>query len=275
MQRREYLGATGALTALVAGGVGTPVAADRAAAITQPEQFELVSVEAPDEVEVMTPFTYAFTVANRSDTDREFWGYLTVATPTAEGTNRIGLSIPAGEEVTVETNTAHAPYVGPYRYTLPAFDASFEIEATPAYRGVGETWRSPEDIVLRVDEIELTDTYEYEDFEGETAEETAPEGSQWAFVWVYARNAARESTYLPFADDISILADGQQFVREYISKEDGAYEGDEVSSGIEREGWIAYAVPAELGPADLEVDYTSDDIDGEWSTRWVTETDSG
>lgn len=64
-------------------------------------------------------------------------------------------------------------------------------------------------------------------------------------------------------------------MREYISKEDGAYEGDEVSSGIEREGWIAYEVPAELGPSDLEVDYTSDDIDGEWSARWVTETDSG
>ena len=278
MQRREYLVAAGTVATASMGGIGQ---APKASA--QDSQFELVEVEAPTEVGVMDPFTYSYTVANAGDEDATFWTYFTLdAWGESEViSERHALEIPAGEEETVENNTAHSPYIGTLRYTIHEFDQSFSIEAGPASREVGEEWRSPNDIRLRVNNIEFTDTYEYEDYDGATSEESASAGSQWAFIDFYAENVGNESEYIPYDRDVNIIADGQQFETAYITKEEGAYESDQIRPEISREGWIAYEIPAELTPEDIEVSYTNDVYEGEWTVRWVanlenrSDSDSG
>lgn len=268
MQRRDYLATTGTMAVAFTSGIGQVSAVStQDGRTTQTDQFELVEVEAPDEVDVMTPFTYSFTVANTGD-DAEFWTYLIIDAWGEEQSVRLALDIPAGEEATAESNTAHIPYLGTARYTLREFDESFSIEAVTAYRGLGEEWRSPEDMVMRVNDIDFTDTYEYRS-RGDTTEESAPAGSQWVFVWLYARNAGVESARLPWESDINILNNDRQFEEVYIRKEEDAYTSDTVEPGIEREGWIAYEVPAELELEDIEVSYTADDPTGEWTARWV------
>ncbi|WP_265112053.1 DUF4352 domain-containing protein [Halosolutus halophilus] len=124
-----------------------------------------------------------------------------------------------------------------------------------------------------IDNLEFTEIYEYEDYDGTTSEESAPSGSQWAFLDVYAENVGDESEYIPHSIDISIIADDQQFENTFISREEGRYESSQIRPEISREGWIVYEIPAELDPENVEVSYTGEGyqggISGEWDARWA------
>ncbi|WP_265112052.1 hypothetical protein [Halosolutus halophilus] len=137
MRRRDYLVAAGAGAVAVVGSIGE---VPRVSA--QESQFELVEINSPSEVGVMDSFTYSYTVANTGDQDGTFWTYFTIdAWGESEVTSeRHALAIPAGEEETVEVNTAYSPYLGTLRYQIQAFEESFSIEAIPASHELGEAW---------------------------------------------------------------------------------------------------------------------------------------
>ena len=300
MKRRNYLAVGGTVAGAITGALGHETVGV-AAGDEQPEedqvnedageeskngdeddqtatagQFELVGMEVPDEVAVMTPFTYSYTVANTADEDATFWTYFTVDAFGRAGVaeTREGLKIPAGERATVERNTAHAEYLGTVRYHVEAFPASVSFRAVPASRELGEVWRSPEDLTVVVEGIELRDSYEYEDPDGAVVEEPAPERSRWAFVLVRVENVATESRSLPRDRAFKIISDGQQFDRVRVKATDGAYEGCRVEPDTARSGWIAYAVPTGLTTADAVVSYTDGDANGEWTARWAVDSEA-
>lgn len=269
MQRRDYIRTTGVLVG--AGIVGSTTTKTTAATQNQ-DQFELVDITAPDEVEAMTPFSYSYTVANTGETDAELWAQFTINAYGESYDELDGVMIPAGEEVTVERNNAFTRYLGTIEIRFHRFDESIEFESVPATREFGATWRSPDHTVITVEEVELMDTYEYDD-NGERAEESAGSGSQWAFVWLQTENVARENTRLPRDREFEIITDEGLFDSEWVLKDDEEYESDTVTPGESRRGWIAYEINSDVGVDDITVRYEDDGFEGVWEANWMVDLD--
>ncbi len=271
MHRRDYLTATSGL-------VGTAMISSTSTAQTteqrfqeqaqEQEQFELVNLEGPEnKVEVMTPFTRSYTVANTGDDEGTVWVPYTVNAYGESTTEYDGVPIPAGEEVTVERNHAFAPYLGQIEIRLHRFNEAYEFEAVPATRAFGDDWRSPKHVTITVDGVELTDTYEYDGVGGRT-EEAAGSGSQWAFVQLRAENRARENVRLPDDFQFMVVTDEGQFEPNYILREGGQYESATVTPGDSRSGWIAFEIPDGLSVDDIAVRYHEEGIEGVWEANW-------
>lgn len=236
-------------------------------------EFEVESLDMPEEVEVGEEWSWSITVANTGDADGTFETAVYVKTADTDFTEvgTIELEIPAGGTATYESDTGTLRYITRATYRFEALDLEQEIQAVSRSLTFGESYRTPQDIVVTAHSIDLRDVYEYENYDGETATEEASSGSQWAFLEFEAANESGSSEFVPLEGDVSLIAGDTQYDSQYISKEDGKYEGGEVQPGITREGWIAYEIPSDLRVGDLEVAYSGSNFEGEWSVRWRSE----
>lgn len=284
MDRRTYLAVVGAgvLPGCVAGGDETEPNSD-ADIDPDPESqadFEITAVDFPDEVESGLSWSWSVTVANVDDVAGTYVDHLFLVLPSdkTEHVVEINLELDPGETATYGDETVPRSHLATYEYRFMDADRTIDVAVVPASLAVGEPYRTPEGIVLTVEALRLQDAYTYENFAGNERTATADDGYQWAFVDVTAANDARRyadhvegrkySRSLPRREEITLRAGEREWTHESITEKAGGYTFDTVHDGAERDGWIAYEVPADLDASDLRVRYAARDQYGEWAASW-------
>lgn len=110
--------------------------------------------------------------------------------------------------------------------------------------------------------VEQTQSYTYTSNDYEYEEE-ASEGNKFVLVTVNAENTGETSVYLPSIYDMSLRTGSSQFEPNlYLG--DGAYEGGEVSTGIQREGKVLFEVPQAASSFTFQTNLTRN-ISASWS----------
>ncbi len=180
----------------------------------------------------------------------------------------IKMDVPAGETKTWKSDKGDIPYQTVVTYRLENAQKEFKVQAVSASLNYGEGFKAPNGMAVTVKDVEMKSYYEYKGYDGSTKEKRASDDKQWAFVQLRSKNKGDEPVFAPMKSDISIIVDNRQFDYKIINKEDGIYEGNEISPGIVREGWIAYEVPSNLSKSDIEVAWTGEDFNGSWTVRW-------
>jgi hypothetical protein len=247
-----------------------PTTADPTTEEGEPE-FELISLDVPEEVEIGKEFTISATLKNVGSAPGEFQS--AISAKTAESEWQSAGDVETGEIQPDETGewtskTVTLPYLMRVKYRIEKLEKEFTIQSISRKLTFGESYTSPSNVVVTTKNVELKSYYEYEGYDGSTEKERAGDGKQWAFVYLKAENKASEKRFIPLSSDINLLAENRQYDEEYINKEDGGYEGSEVEVGIVREGWLAYKIPNNLSKTDLTVAWSGDNYQGEWSVQW-------
>jgi len=248
----------------------TPTETETETPTPEPASFEVVEINAPDEVRVDEEWSFSVTIENTGEASGRFeTSILAKGSETDwQEVGSISEEIEGGEQITYDSKTGSYPYIDTLIYLFDAIDIQFTIQVLSATLSFGEDYRSPDGIRMTVNEIELKNSYTYEDYQGEQAVEEASSGNQWAFVWFEAENDSGSEEFVPLDSDINLRAENTQYDSEYINKEENAYDGGEVGPSIVREGWIAYEISDDLDMEDLRVEYFDSDFRNEWGVRW-------
>ena len=128
---------------------------------------------------------------------------------------------------------------GPAR--TPAPDPTTE----PGDLTIGDSYKTPNGVVLSV--LDLG-----------TAEADDPD-YQAALAYVYAKNESGSSQTVPYHFDWVMLAENQQYeAQSNPNTQEEAFRGGEILDGVERGGWVLYAVPENLSTEDLSVGWTGE-----------------
>ncbi|WP_266079083.1 DUF4352 domain-containing protein [Haladaptatus caseinilyticus] len=237
--------------------------------------FALVSANVPNEVVLDEEFTIEFTIKNTGDSARSFESPIEV-NGSEGGSQQSGMiqtkKITPGETATWSTKLSY-PYVSTVNYLLPAFEQSFSVKIVGPDLSIGETFVTPNEMAISVQDITVTDHYRYETGSGEMRDVEADDGRQWAFVTVSAENRFRMRQSLPKGDTFTLLVGERREKPSDIAKSEGKYELErfgrrDVASGEGQTGWLAYEISANRSASDLGVEWTGGDGSGSWSAQW-------
>lgn len=238
--------------------------------VGEPE-FKLISFDAPKQVEIGKEFTIKAEIKNVGNAAGKFHSVISGKTVDSDWQKAGDIEteeIAPGETATWTSKTVTFSYQMQTTFRIEQLDKQFTIRSVSRKLAFGETFTSPEGVAVTVQKLELKTYYEYEDYDGNTAEKRAGDGKQWAFVYLKAKNETGESQFVPLTTDVNLVAGNTQYDEAYINKEANKYDGGEVESGIVRKGWIAYEIPDDLSKADVRVAWSGEDINGKWSVRW-------
>lgn len=142
--------------------------------------------------------------------------------------------------------------------------------------GLGETFTTPTDLEVTIEDVRLQDSYEYTDFDGSTQVETAPDGEQFAFVDIHVRNVSGETRETPNRLSFDIVAgtEQKQPLGRVDTEKEGIYEGLEtVVDGVESSGFNLYLIDADVDRAGIRIFHDGYDIESEegWEVIWTVE----
>lgn len=139
---------------------------------------------------------------------------------------------------------------------------------------IGDSFRTPTDMVVTPSNFRRTESYDYEDFDGEQTHE-AGDGMEFAFLDLEVQNDADETQESPNSLDFEIIAGDSQFEplghSEY--ERDDRYEGlNDLTAGVSEDGVLPFEIPADVPDEDVGLFYSGFDIDSEteWEVIWQT-----
>jgi hypothetical protein len=241
----------------------------------QEAEFELVSWNLPSEAELNTPVELGIVVENTGGTTEEFTAPLYERTPDSEYTKLVDAefgTIQAGESIELVYDVSYA-FIDRFEYRLGDFQLTTVIQTVSASIDWGTQYTTPEGYVLRVDEPNLQDSYEYENYSGEVELNQPDNGGQWAFVNVTVKNETGKTAFSPLASDINLLtgnsqADGETILFEEPINRGEPFDGGELSPGVERSGWIAYEIPSGVSVKDITMTWSDKTFEGELGVNW-------
>lgn len=236
----------------------------------EPEpEFEIRSIEVPEEVEIGEEWSYTVTVANTGNADGTYTGVLEIDSPdfNQPETRDISIDIPAGEEVTAESDTATIEIIT--EITIALENKSATVQSISARLYFGETYEAPTGINVEVEGISARGGYRYDGVSGETRSVSSSEGQQFAFVDVVVENVSGSVAVIPSSQGFAIRVGQRQYDATIIRKEEGKYQGGQVGPGVIREGWIAYDIPEELEREDLTIEWFETGLGGDHGARWA------
>lgn len=148
-----------------------------------------------------------------------------------------------------------------------------QTEITLPTQSFDDSYRTPTDLEITPSEPDLTTTYTYEDFAGETQTVTADSEQQFALIELRVVNEADDPREIPGADRFEIRSDDQQFapLAGDAYEADDRYNGQrEISEGNVASGVLPFTIDRELTQTDLELLYSDTNFEQEttWETIW-------
>ncbi|WP_137284013.1 COG1361 family protein [Halorussus salinisoli] len=234
-------------------------------------EFELVSSDVPEKVELGEEFAISAEIKNVGSAPGEFDSAISAKTASSDWQQAGDAEteeIEPGETATWTSETVTFEYLMRVTYRIEKLEQEFTIQAVSRKLSLGESFTTPEGVVVSVQRFDLKSYYEYEGYDGSTEQKRAGDGKRWAFVYLKAENTAGQSNFIPLETDVNLIARNSQYDQKYVNKEENRYEGGEVEAGIVRKGWLAYEIPNDLSKTDLTVAWSDRDGTGEWSVRW-------
>jgi len=280
MNRRQYVAllGTAAVAGCTSGGSGggggtdtqtqTPTATPTATAA--PPEYELVSVEAAERVEIGEDWSFAWTVRNTGGQD----GVVTTTVSAREAggewqslDQELELEVPAGETATWQSEASPFSFLGELTYRLDRFDATYTVTIVPKTLAWGRPYTIPDEIQLICNGVEIEDSFEWS-ASGYDYVEEAPSGSTFGLLSVRAEHVAGTAARAPLASNFYLVQDDQQYNPQIISTYPEQYRGGELQAGIVARGDIVYELPAGTSEADLEAVYSSGTYTGDIAVYW-------
>lgn len=253
----------------------TETATDSPTPTEQPPSFEVVEYNVPSEVEIGEEFTISISVKNTGGQAGEFAAPLYLKTPetswTEQGTWDYN-TIQPGKTATLESDSISFSYTTRYEIRIGDSSKTGVIQVVSAQLGWGQEYQTPPGYRIRVDKPTLQSSYEYKDWEGNIAEREPENGGKWVFVNVWVKNETGQAAYSPLASEFPLVAGNSQYdakilLDDPVNKGE-PFEGGELQPGVERSGWIAYAIPDGLTVSDLLIAWSSTTINGEIAVNW-------
>jgi hypothetical protein len=239
-------------------------------------EFEFVEWTTPSEVELNEEIEVGMVVKNTGSQAGDYTAPLYQRTPNSDWTRVSEVdfgTIQPDEEVEMVFEDVAYSYINRYALRLGDFQKTSVIQVLSAKIDWGTEYTTPNGYIISVDEPELQDSYEYEDYNGEVSPKEPDSGGQWAFLNAYVKNETGQSKYSPLAGDINLLygssqADGETILIDEPINKGEPFEGGELQPDVERSGWIAYEIPADVSTDDLTVAWSKTTIEGEISVNW-------
>lgn len=239
-------------------------------------QFSLVEWNVPSEVAINQQIDIGVVVENTGDAAEDFTAPLYEKTPDSEWTNMTEIdfgTIQPGEGVEMVFDEVVYEYINRYELRLGDFQQTTVLQTVSAQIDWGSEYTTPNGYIIRVDEPEVQDSYEYENFNENIDQKEPDNGGQWAFLNAYVKNETGQSEFSPLASEINLIYGSSQSDGETILIDDPVnkgepFDGGELQPGIERSGWIAYEIPSDVSVNDLTVAWSETTIDGEISVNW-------
>lgn len=237
--------------------------------------FEVTSYDLPETASLESTVEGTITVENVGDSSGGFTSPLYIRSPNSDWVE-IGEytaeNIEAGESVAVDVEITGLQYINRYEVALGQSERTHIVQTVSANLDWGTEYSTPEEYRIRVDEPELQNSYAYENFQGETEQQTPEDRGQYAFVNVYSKNETGQTAYSPLSNEFALVSDSSQFDTTYLlndpTNKGEQYDGGELQPGIEREGWIVYELPADLSVSDLTMAWSKTTFGGEVSVNW-------
>lgn len=233
--------------------------------------FQINSVDAPDEVEINEEWSWSVTIGNTGDAAGTFES--TVYASDLEANERVEVGtisedIPAGGSTTYGSSSGSYPYMTRLRFELEGGTEIFTVQVLTKQLSFTDVYESPNRILATVQRVEFQDSYTWQGGSGSQYKEQPSSGNKWAFVYVYAENDSGSTEYLPFSRDFTMRVGNSQYDEALIYKDDGKYEGGEVGPGVVREGWVCFEIPESVSRSDLTIDWFDSTYEGEYGVRW-------
>ena len=236
-------------------------------------EFEFVEWNVPSEVELNEEFDLRVVVANTGGEAGDFTAPLYARTPESDWSKVSELdfeTIPPDTQTEVSLPVVYA-YINRYELRLGNFEQTTVLQTVSAQIDWGGKYITPSGYVIRADEPELQDSYEYEGFTGELSQKEPDSGGQWVFVNMYVKNETGQVEYSP--SNFALVTGNSQYDSEIILAFDpinqgDEFEGGELQPGIERSGWIAYQIPSNISVSDLTLAWSKTTFNGEIVVNW-------
>ena len=256
MKRRALLASAGvgvtSLTGCLFGGGGGGSEQETTAQGTQPLQdvdktgseLSLVSISAPEEVQVNQEYAFTFSVKNAGDTAGVYRAPVSVQ---REGQVEFEQEATAlvyvepGETQTASISISRFKDIGRANVRLDGAANQWGIKITRRRLPFGGTYNS-RNIAVTVDQVELA------------PQTRGGDNSQWAYVYVRARST-NEQNYAPPPKNFYVVYNGARYEKVLYGTKTPEYNNVIIREGQTEAGIIQFSIPKEATVADLTVEY--------------------
>lgn len=247
---------------------------------TQSEaQFELVEWITPSEAEINEGVEIGIVVKNTGGQPGEYTAPFYERTPDSDWTRVAEVdfeTIQPSEEIEYMFQEVTYSFVNRHEFRLGDFQQTSAIQIVSAKLDWSTEYTTPDGYQIEVEQPDIEESYEYEDFSGQISERTPDSGNVWAFVNVWVKNETGTTTYSPTTSDFSLRfgdtqVDSSIAVTEDIISRGQRYESGNLQPGVERSGWILYEVPDGVFGEDISIGYSQTTLDGDIIVNWRDE----
>jgi hypothetical protein len=270
MRRRPFL-SIAALATLA--GCSTGSNADGQAA-NDTGGFELIGIEAPNQVPSTAQVRFSIRVRNVSSGRQTFSSPIELQTTEGEWrpVDTVSLSLDAGETGNVQTAQLAMPYLGIRKYRLPEFDETWAIEVRPLQLSFGESYLVPNGLIVSVIGGKFESQYPTANSSASQTSTptptTPPDGNVWLIMRVDVRNRLQnERLQAPKPAQFSLTTkETQRQLHRGVAVD--PYKGGPLASRTVRRGSLVYAVPPEIQASDITMTWEASLADGDVRAIW-------
>jgi hypothetical protein len=275
---------TGTPTDAAGTGTATPVPVA--------EAFELTRLQATESQRLNEPWGFAFSVRNRTGTDRPFRSTISTRRGDESEWEPLGppieFGVPAGEVRTWKSPAGRFRYLVTVEYRLDALGTTWTVEVLPLTLMYGQTYTSPVGLRTTVESVRFeatrpTDAATDEGGANATATPattptptptaTTPDGeTRWALARITVENPTDRERPAPFPQELTLgredREDGPSYEPRALDLSDLYLRERALAPGERHGGVLPYEVPADLAANDAEIVLSRSYDDGEVEVRW-------
>lgn len=254
----------------------TPTETETATEEPDPANFEVVSYDFPETLEINKEASVSITIRNTGDKSGTFSEpiYYRVGDGDWQEGSYWESEVDGGETVTMESDGKISyVLVSSVEFRLGHSDKTTTIQFVSADLNWGESFTTPDGYSLTMGKPDLVDSYRYEDYDG-SIERKQPDGDgkQFAFLPVTAVNNSGQVEDSPYSGDMAIIAGNSQYDAEYLYEDPIDY-GEEYESGelqpeIKRDGWVVFIIDASITMSEVEAVWSESYYQGTSSAKW-------
>jgi hypothetical protein len=280
-------GSAGATTDAPTTGTATPVPVA--------EAFELTRLQATESQRLNEPWGFAFSVRNRTGTDRPFRSTISTRRGDESEWEPLGppieFGVPAGEVRTWKSPPGRFRYLVTVEYRLDALGTTWTVEVLPLTLLYGQTYTSPVGLRTTVESVRFEPTRPTDGTAADGATATAtgtgtatptstatptattPDGeTKWALARIAVENPTDRERPAPFPQELTLgredRADGPSYEPRALDLSDLYLRERALAPGERHGGVLPYEVPADLAANDAEIVLSRSYDDGEIEVRW-------
>ena len=226
-------------------------------------EYNVVSWELPEEIEIQDRFDFGVTVENIGGKSGRFIKplYVTRTDTVDQRVERLDLGeIKPAEKKDYLYKNFHFDYIGPRRFKLGENgDTSPLVYAVPANRQFGEKFTMPNGLTVSVEEVK-TQTGIFYYHSGEIRYNPA---NKYIFAYVYVKNDTDNDWQNPddhFALNYGDVKTGSvriPYANPVSWTESTMFGNDDLAEGGEREGWITFRQPSDRRLDNINISWES------------------